>query len=75
MHTIGDTIAAPYKVAFTLEKYTQREPDGNPDAVEGSEQWYEADGTEISDPARVAELEAGIARQEGVTNGADQCDA
>lgn len=32
--------------------------DGPPDAVQVAEQWQEPDGTPITDPARVAALEA-----------------
>ncbi len=57
-----DTLGAPYKVAILLEKYERhRTPaDGEPDDVVASAQWHEADGTPVTDPARIAELEERI---------------
>ncbi len=67
-----DHIAVPHKITFTIDKYAPgHEPDDCPDEVVRVTCWMDTDGTEISDPARIAELEAGIARQE-VERGADQ---
>lgn len=53
-----DTITKPYRVgvgvAFT------HEGESAPYRTSHGEQWFEADGTEITDPARIAELEAQI---------------
>ena len=70
---IGDTLRVPHKVRLTVEKYAPgHEPDGNPDEIVSVESWHDADGTEITDLAHIAELEAGIARQEGVPDGANE---
>ncbi len=44
---------APYKVELRLMKQTPGEPDA--ETVVAS--WYDTDGTEITDPVRIAALE------------------
>lgn len=51
-----DAIQTPYRIAVTLEK--RREGDTTPYETIQSQSWHEPDGTEISDTARIAELEA-----------------
>ncbi len=49
-----------------IEKYHDgRTPDdGSPDAVEEQDVWHEADGAIVTDPARIAEIEAGMLYEE-----------
>lgn len=53
------TYIGAYKMGLVLKKWENgRTPeDGEPDEVIVSDQWYEADGTEIWDPERIAFLE------------------
>lgn len=59
-----DTMAGPYKARAAVAKYNDgRTPDdGDPDEVVVVEGWFEADGMEVTDPQRIAEIEAMIAR-------------
>lgn len=57
-----DTIGGPHKIETVLEK--TREGESAPYAIERTATWHEADGSQIvSDPARIAELEARVAAQ------------
>ncbi len=49
-----------------IEKYhAGRTPDdGPPDEVEEQEIWHEADGALVTDPVRIAEIEAGMLYEE-----------
>lgn len=55
-----ETLSGPYRLATKLAKWENgRTPDdGAPDDVLESSTWYEAGGTEITDPQRIAVLEA-----------------
>ena len=57
-----DVIGGPYKVALHLGKWNNhRTPDdGPPDEVIESATWHEVDGAEITDPARIAQLETQV---------------
>jgi hypothetical protein len=54
-----DTITAPYRIEMKLAKWeNHRTPDdGDPDEIITSSAWYEG-GVEITDPVRIAQLEA-----------------
>ncbi len=53
--------ARPYRVDTTVEKW-DGDPVGPPvEIARAPSRWFEADGTEIDDLARVAELEALVA--------------
>jgi hypothetical protein len=54
-----ERVSGPYRVACELAKYNNnRKPtDGPPDEVVVISQWFEADGTLIEDPERIAGLE------------------
>ena len=54
----------PYREDTRLDKYVGRDPDGTPDETVVTSQWYEADGTPVTNPARIAQLEAGIPRED-----------
>jgi hypothetical protein len=61
-----DTHGSPYREAIRIVKYSsegayQR---GEPEEVVERVTWYEADGTEITDPERIAELEEKLQRKE-----------
>lgn len=61
---IGDTPdPKPYKVERHLAKWEHgRTPDdGPPDAVVSAVSWHDPDGTPITDPTRIADLEARVA--------------
>lgn len=55
-----DGLRLAYRETVTLEKYRGRPEDGAPYEVITTDQWFEADGTPVTDPARIAQLEAGI---------------
>ena len=61
-----DTNRLPYREAVRLVKY--RDEDAyrrdEPDEVIEWVTWYEADGTEITDPKRIAELEQKLKEKE-----------
>lgn len=59
-----DVARYPYRQTVTLEKYIQRPAEGPPDEVIETEEWFEADGAPVTDPARIAQLEAGIPQEE-----------
>ena len=65
MATETEQIGRPIKIAITVDKY--RESDSSYHVVEIDDPvWFDVDGSEITDPARIAELDAGVAqRQEG----------
>jgi hypothetical protein len=68
MQSVMDPVfGLPYREDVMIEKYhNHRTPaDGEPDEVVIQSQWYEADGTMVTDPVRIAALEAGIPRAEG----------
>jgi hypothetical protein len=54
-----DFFNKPVRIAGRLDKYNNgRTPaDGEPDEVEFFYKWFEMDGTEITDPLRIAELD------------------
>jgi hypothetical protein len=52
-----DQARIPHKVTLTVEKFTGDDTSGPPDEVTTVEQWYDADGETITDPARIAALE------------------
>lgn len=54
-------ITKPYKVGVGIEWTHDGESD--PYKTTHSEHWFEADGTAITDPARIAELEKQIEEQ------------
>lgn len=56
----------PYKMTRQLAKWNNyRTPDtGPPDEVLDAAWWYEPDGTEITDPARIAALEAKLQEEQ-----------
>jgi hypothetical protein len=58
----SDTITKPYKVGIGIA--WTHEGEDEPYRYSGGEQWFEADGTEIHDPARIAELEAQVKARE-----------
>lgn len=64
-----DGIRLPIKVQTIIEKHhgeiDPNDPTAEPYETVESVGWYEADGTMISDPARIAELE------ERISNGTD----
>lgn len=51
-----ETIQRPYRIASKLAK--RREGESEPYEVIENIWWHEPDGTEVTDPARFAELEA-----------------
>lgn len=58
----GGPITGPYKVSFRIEKWSE-DQDPETDAPyddETTESWHEPDGSEITDPNRIAELERSI---------------
>ncbi len=57
-----DALGRPHKIEGQVAKWENgRTPaDGPPDEVDTFAGWVEADGTEITDPDRIAALEAGI---------------
>jgi hypothetical protein len=58
-----DTFGRPYRIAGFVEK--RDAATGELIAVDHDEStWYEADGTPVTDSARIAELEAGTAGRE-----------
>lgn len=57
----AETITAPYKIAVTLDKHFDGDTTHAPDETLTVEQWFDADGTEISDPARIDAFAAGTA--------------
>lgn len=61
-----DTPSVPYKMQAMMEKWDSEEDyrAGLPPIVEERSTWHEADGTEVTDPDRIAELEAIIAQKE-----------
>ncbi len=61
MQDIGE-ITKPYKVGVGIE--WRHDGEDAPYKTTQSEQWFEADGTQITDPARIAELDAQIVRRE-----------
>jgi len=56
----------PYREAVRLVKYRDEDAyqRGEPDEVVERVTWYEADGTQITDPERIAELEEKLERKE-----------
>jgi hypothetical protein len=54
-----DKITGPYKVALRIEKFHSEEErlTGVPFEDETTASWHDPDGSEITDPARIAELE------------------
>jgi hypothetical protein len=61
-----DANGLPYREAIRLAKYRDEDADprGKPEEVVERVTWYEADGTEITDPERIAELEEKLQRKE-----------
>jgi hypothetical protein len=61
-----DTHGLPYREAVRLVKYPSEDAyqRGEPEEVVERVTWYEADGTEITDPERIAELEEKLERKE-----------
>ena len=57
-----DVIKQPYRIQFTIEK--RREGETEPYETVSESSWHEADGTEITDPNRIAELDAAQRRKE-----------
>jgi len=59
----GAIAAVPHKYEDEVRMWrNNRTPeDGEPDEVIRLVHWEEADGTEVTDPARIAELEAKLA--------------
>lgn len=55
-----DNATGPYMLSVQIEKYdNDRTPeDGPPDDVLTVSQWFEANGEPVTDPARIAELNA-----------------
>lgn len=55
-----ETTTAPYKSQIVVEKW---EPDDDvtqpPSAIETIVSWHESNGEEITDPERIADIEAG----------------
>jgi hypothetical protein len=56
-----DTSEAPHKVGITVAKHFDGNTNRPPDEVVHVEQWFEGDGSLVTDPIRMAELEAQIA--------------
>jgi hypothetical protein len=50
-----DVIIRPYKLQTTLKK--RREGEDEPYEIITDESWHEPDGTQITDPGRIGELE------------------
>jgi hypothetical protein len=61
-----DSNKLPYREAVRLVKYPDQDAyeRGEPEEVVERVTWYEADGTEITDPERIAELEEKLERKE-----------
>jgi len=61
-----DTNQLPYREAVRLVKYRDEDAyqRGEPEEVVERVTWYEADGTEVTDPERIAELEKQLERKE-----------
>jgi len=61
-----DTNQLPYREAVRLVKYRDEDAyqRGEPEEVVERVTWYEADGTEVTDPERIAELEEQLERKE-----------
>jgi hypothetical protein len=58
-----ETFGRPYRIAGSVEK--RDAATGELISIDPDQTvWYEADGTEIADPDRIAELEAGTAGRE-----------
>jgi len=60
-------ITRPYRVSIAVKKYNNgglREG-RDPDEVVTIDQWYEVDGSEITDPDRIQELEECVSAQMG----------
>jgi len=55
-----NAVVGPYRVDLRLEKYDGRDPDGSPDETLNRSSWHAADGTEITDPARIAALDTAV---------------
>jgi hypothetical protein len=54
-----ETFGRPFRIAGHVEKRDAET--GELIAIDADETaWYEADGTAVTDPARIAELEAGV---------------
>lgn len=53
-----DTFGVPYKQGVTIAKHFDGDTSREPDEVLHFDQWSEADGTPVTDPGRIAELEA-----------------
>ena len=57
-----DSITTPYRITTQLTK--RREGDDEPYEVIDHLYWHEADGTEVTDPERIRELEEAQAKRE-----------
>lgn len=60
-----DAVGLPYRIATKLVKFASQEAyeRGEPDEVIETCEWYEADGTLVTDPARLAQLEASLGQE------------
>lgn len=58
----SDGWGVPHKVHTRVEKYHDGNTEREPDEIVTVESWHDADGSMITDPDRIAELEARIAR-------------
>lgn len=62
--TMSDTGTMPHKISVRIDKHFDGDTSHAPDEVHNVEQWYEADGSIVTDPERIRELEAKIARKD-----------
>jgi hypothetical protein len=60
----ADTIGAPHKITIRVDKHFDGDTSHDPDETVEVAQWFEADGSEVTDPARVAQLEASSRKDE-----------
>lgn len=63
---MSDSLSGPYRLGARVEKWNpgQDHTSEPPAEVVETRSWYEADGTEITDPARLAQLNAAFAQEE-----------
>lgn len=65
MKPVSDALRLATKETITVRKWTGPKS-GEPDEVVTHEVWRDRDGSIVSDPARIAELEAGVPGKDAV---------
>ena len=69
-----DSIGLPFKAATTLYEYDEGlDPEVDaPSRTTNGEFWFEADGKLVTDPKRIAQIEAGIDKLKEAVSGESQ---